>query len=222
MKTTNTTNSTAMDQGYRPVKFVIALLSLMIIFTLPTFAQQRSVGISLNANYSGSGLGSFYIPSVYFQKNRSIISAGPVLNQNNPQSVGVQTCFDYSLKEQNKLNLKNIYAYEEYNSRAELFLFATAMYRPACTLDQSSISLEGKPEDKRSEQIYSKDLEKSKFNTVEAYMGFGLKIRLCDRIKWANRIGAGGYYSPDCPDGLFHTKAAVSLLVRTGFYIDLF
>jgi hypothetical protein len=226
MKNSYSIKSKTNNQAYGPFKVIIALLTIILFFnSTPVSAQQKHVGLNLSTSCSGSGLGIFYSPSVYFQKNRALFSVGAVINANSPRSIGLQSGFDYSLKEQKKLNLKNIYSYEEYNSRAEMFLFTTFLYRPDGRFSNSTIAAEaGKaPEHNQDRAVVpQEDLRNIRFSTYEGYIGFGLKIRICDRIKWAGRIGGGAYYSPDAPKDMFRTQAGVSLLVRTGFYIDLF
>src|SRR5262249_22817022 len=74
------------------------------------------------------------------------------------------------------------------HSRCELFVFTNILYNTNAILSNGQIRMEKQV---KPESVV--DYTSLKFQTVESYTGFGLKIKINERLKWVNAIGIGGW-----------------------------
>lgn len=197
------------------------LVCFLLVLVSSTIKGQRdslphihpvSSGFSLYSNCSGSGLGTFYSPGFFLSKKGNLISVGPTINKSNFRISGVHLNFEHTFMGDDKDR-----RYDNYNEMLDIFGFSSMFYRPSTALNRKTLAMEC---NKSSE--FKKSLENTKLQTLEAYIGFGIRIKILKNLKWLNCIGFGGYYSPNRPKGLLSGDRSESCLVfKTGLNLNL-
>ena len=79
----------------------------------------------------------------------------------------------------------------------------------------------------RSEQMANplfieNGIAQNRFNSVEAFAGFGMNIRFLKKFKWTNSIGVGGCTSFNFPTHLYYYKGqTMGVALRTGITMNI-
>ncbi len=147
--------------------------------------RNNSFSVIAATEVAANGYGTLYNPMLCYAKGRSSYAIGPTIQKQKMNFCGMQFNYDYTIAGEN-----TPCAADMFNPRLELFCFVTTAYNKNALLSKYTIKQE-------REDTYNdkQNLSKLRFQSVEAYGGFGLKIKLTEKIKWTNCIGAGGYAS---------------------------
>lgn len=184
------------------------LLALFISPVSTAIAQNKNtLGVRSYICITGSGHGASITPALFYRYNRTMISAGPVMNLQMKEVTGIQLGYEYAMTGACKKMATN-----HYNEKAELFAFGSLMYRPSACLSKKAVEME------QTAEMKTNPYESMKVTTFEAYAGFGLKVKVLKRLQWANSIGIGAYISPNSPSEIYRPAANATLMVRTGLY----
>jgi hypothetical protein len=163
-------------------------------------------GISVSGIATADGFGLQFSPSIYYRSNRSSCMLGAIIQKQKMNVSGAQFTFEYTLMKVEEDELK----------RLELFCFLSGMYQANALLGKNALWLEN-----RVNPEHSVNTSHFRFKTLEAYLGFGLRTKVCKHIQWVNCIGFGGYKSFEFPDHLYYAKHNVGLICKTGISFGL-
>jgi hypothetical protein len=123
---------------------------------------------------------------------------------------GMQVNFEYTLLDDSK---------KCYNDGSagdlELFAFSTVKYSWDAYLSKSQIKIEKMVATDRNIPF-----DNLKFAAVEAYVGFGLNVRLSKKLKCRNSIGFGGWTSINGERHLYRQYDGISIALSTGLTMD--
>jgi hypothetical protein len=186
-------------------KIACLLFSTMLLLQTLASAQparKNSFGVSTFAAICGGGHGITYTPAVFVAHKNSMVAAGPLYSSGSKSIRGFHAGYEHILCRTNGDR-----------GRMQLFAFGTVNYRHAAGLSATMIQLE-----ERENRAMAADI---RLKTWEAFGGMGLRVKLLNRVQWANAIGFGFYYSPHCPEILNYDRSAPCIALRTGLYIDL-
>ena len=187
----------------------IMLLSFVLIVEQGTCQQTASIqkgniGLAVSSMFNADGYGVQYLPSVYYKKNRNTYFIAPLIQKQKANVSGVQLNYEYTL----------VAPGEAYAKGLELFCFAAGLYQNNALLGKQALHNESLAncEYKGAFQLH--------FKSVEAYAGFGLRIKLFKNVKWVNSLGVGGYASFNFPQHLNYESHNLGLYLKTGISID--
>ena len=188
----------------------LMLLSFVLIVQCGTCQQTTSIqkgnfGLAVSSIFNADGYGVQYLPSVYYKKNRGTYFIAPLIQKQKANVSGVQFNYEYTLIAPGEADAKGL----------ELFCFAAGLYQSNALLGKQALRNESVA---NSEYVGASQLH---FKSVEAYTGFGLRIKLFKNVKWVNSIGAGGYASFNFPQHLYYADHNLGLYLKTGISIDL-
>lgn len=174
-------------------------------------SSSSNFGIEINSSISGSGFGIIYTPGIYYKINQCRLSLGANIHKRDLYTSGMFANFEYKLTSDSKER----YRYSE-DTKLELFTFVSLRYYNNAVLCKSTINreLEMAPN-------CNMDLNKMKLTVVEGYTGFGLKLKLIERLKWINSIGVGAYSTISDNKCAFRESNSISLSLNTGLLFDL-
>ncbi|HXU25748.1 MAG TPA: hypothetical protein VN698_00845 [Bacteroidia bacterium] len=204
---------TTKKEFYTSNKNLLLILLSFVLMAQFAFCQQTTslqkgnLGLSASSMFNADGYGVQYLPSVYYKKSRSLYSVAPIIQKQKANVSGVQLNYEYTIVAPGEADAKGL----------ELFCFATGLYQHNALLGGMALHNESvaNPE-------FSENVSQIHFKSVEAYAGFGLRIKLFKSVKWVNSIGAGGYASFNFPQHLYYAGHNVGLFLKTGISIDLY
>lgn len=190
-------------------KSMISAISFFL-FMGNSFAQDglpphhTSVGISLRTEVCADGYGGKYLPGLFVTKGRKYYGLSAVLQTRNSNLAGFQFNYNYALTGE-------VVSCDR--SEPELYFSFAASYHHNGMLGKRAIKDEGMANPASCEF----DVANACFKSVEAFVGFGLKLELFKNFKWSNAIGVGGYTSLFTPiRGLYYESSALGLRLSTG------
>jgi hypothetical protein len=190
--------------------FLILLTFILIaqygVCQQSTSSQKGNFGLSASSMSNADGYGVQYLPAVYYKKNRSSYFIAPIIQKQKINVSGVQLNYEYTFLAEGEADAK----------RLELFCFATGLYQNKALLGKQALSNES-----MANPEYIGNPSQLHFKSVEAYAGFGLRIKLFKNVKWVNSIGGGGYGSFNFPGNLYYANHNLGLFLKTGISIDL-
>lgn len=191
---------------------VILITSLLIMLSLTIYGQGGKpritpFGLSANATLSGAGFGSQYNICGSYHFNNSTISAGPVFQHRNGNYSGINASYEYTLFD------GSAHDYDCYNFRKlELNSFITTTFHHNAILGNKQLRTEKKVNPESAVNYGT-----LKYTAIEAYVGFGLNLRISSRFKWTNAIGFGGWTTLKGYDNVYREKQCCSIMLRSGF-----
>lgn len=209
-----------MKKHCLPTPARTVLLGMILLLSTPfsLFCQEnnlpdhkRAIGISMGFVASANGYGMRYSPMLFFKNKRTIVFAGLLVQKEQGNLSGVEVKMDYALTGcSTPMSTKD---QKEYacNRKLELITFITAVYNKDAYLCQNVLREE--PRAKATE--LGQPAKNYRFESVEAYGGFGLKWRFCRGFKWTNSVGLGGYYTLNYPGEMYYNKMNFGLLCKT-------
>lgn len=188
--------------------FLFKIIIVLLLISNIGFSQGARIhfGISAASSITGSGFGIQYSPGVFCKFGNKNIEIGAIIQKRNFNASGVRVNYEYTV-----FDGENLQYGEEGNRNLELFFFSTIIYEHAAKLSSAQIRLERKVS--RAES--AKEYDKFEFNAIEAYEGFGLRIKLSNRLKWVNSIGVGGWKTFFGERSLDREYNSVGLFLRT-------
>ena len=189
------------------------LLAVSLVFSIQyatcqqnTPVQKGNFGLAISSIADADGYGTQLLPSVYYKSNRSAYFIAPIVQKQKSNMSGIQLNYEYTLVDEG----------EAYAKRLELFCFATGIYQNDALMGKHALCNESMANPEFSENICQLH-----FKSVEAYAGFGLRIKLFKNVKWVNSLGAGGYTSFNFPCHLYYADHNFGMILKTGITIDL-
>lgn len=201
------TYSTFKSLNTNTIIFLLVILfycNIRIVFGQERTKFINHFGVSVKGTFTADGLGTFYVPSVFYIFKNNEISVGPIFQKNSTNSTGIQFNYEYTLVDRNSKN-------SSYCDWLELFSFINSNYHHNASLGELTKEIE-----RLSNNENGFNVENVRLNTIETYAGIGLRIDLSRKLKWKNCIGAGGYKIFNAPEGLDHCKQGAGLLFKTG------
>ena len=192
-------------------KSIVVMLLGFILSTQYSFGQQLAsaqngnFGLAVSGMFNADGYGIQYLPSVYYQKNRGTYFIAPIVQKQKANVSGVQLNYEYTF----------VAAGEADGAKGlELFGFATGLFQSNALLGKQAVYNEHMKYPESTE-----DVSKLRIKSIEAYAGFGLRIKLFKNIKWVNSIGGGGYASFNVPANMYYANHNFGLMLKTGISI---
>ncbi len=187
----------------------ILALSFSLNNAMHSQNEKTKFGISATTSMSGQGFGAMYTPSLFYKLNDCKIELGLNIQKRKFNISGMQINFEYTLFDESK----------EYNNSCagdlELFVYSTIKYNCNAYLSKSQIN---------SEKMIVTDskipFDDLKFTALEAYIGFGLNVKLTERLKCCNSIGFGGWKTLKGERYLFRDYNGVSIMLTTGLALN--
>lgn len=234
MKVKTNSKKEQSTSGINNKEIIVLVITfvLLVLFLLLSAGEAKAqspikgkIGVSISSTVTGSGHGTNYSPQIHYNFKNNSISVGPNIQKRKSNLSGVQFNYertvcsrrdDTEFEDEEAFDSlfisesfeDDFYSNQPYNKRVELFVTANTIYHHAGNLNQETIT--GEPDSKNP----TIDLSTMKYKTLESYVGFGLRIRLNDNLKWNNSIAYGGYISSKGPC-VFRMQKDVSLLLRT-------
>jgi hypothetical protein len=191
----------------------IVLLAVSLVFSLEygicqqnTPIQKGNFGLAALSIADADGYGTQLLPSVYYKKNRGTYYIAPIIQKQKTNVSGIQLNYEYTLVGEG----------EAYAKRLELFCFATGIYQNDALMGKHALCNES-----MANPEFSDNICQMHFKSVEAYAGFGLRIKLFKNVKWVNSLGGGGYTSFNFPCHLYYAGHNLGMILKTGISIDL-
>lgn len=208
----NVTPTPAKKRFSAALKMVIA--GSMLFTSAWVSAQQLTertgcqAGLAVSACVAANGYGTQYVPAFYLRANRQTWFFGPVVQKQKLNLSGFQLNFDYRLAGGDPD--------DNCSERTILFCFATIAGHSNARMGKQTMGIE-----RLANRSYEGDLYGLRFKSVEGYTGFGVKIKLNDQLQWTTALGVGGYTSFNFPEHLYYSSHNMTLLIKTGFAVDL-
>jgi len=188
------------------------ILIVSLVFSLKygicqqnTPVKKGNFGLAVSSIIDADGYGTQLLPSLYYKRNRNTYFIAPIVQKQKSNVSGLQFNYEYTLVSES----------EGYSKRLELFCFATGLYQNNALMGKRALLVESMANPEFSENICQ-----IHFKSVEAYAGFGLRIKLFKTAKWVNSLGAGGYTSFNFPCHLYYANHNFGMILKTGFAID--
>lgn len=191
---------------------VILITLLIIMLSLTVFGQGGKpritpFGVSVNSTVSGAGFGTQYNICGFYQFRNNSFAIGPVFQHRNGNYSGINANYEYNLFDGSE------HDYDCYNFRMiELNSFITTTYHYNAILGNKQIRTETRVNPENTINYGS-----LKYSAIEAYLGFGLNLKISPRFKWANSVGFGGWTTLKGEDNVYREKQCFSVMLRTGF-----
>ena len=189
------------------------LLIVSLVFSIQygicqqnTPVQKGNFGLAVSSIIDADGYGTQLLPSVYYTRNRGTYFISPIVQKQKSNVSGIQLNYQYTLVGEG----------EAYAKRLELFCFATGIYQNNALMGKHALLIES-----MANPTFTENFCQLHFKSVEAYAGFGLRIKLFKNVKWINSLGAGGYASFNFPHHLYYENHNFGMILKTGFSIDL-
>lgn len=208
----NVTSTPAKKSSSAALKMVMAGC---LLFTSARVSGQQlteragvQAGFAVTACVAANGYGTQYVPAFSLRSNRQTWFFGPVVQKQRLNLSGFQLNFDYRLAGGDPN--------ENCSERTMLFCFATVAGHSNARMGKQTMGIE-----RLANRGYEGDLSALRFRSVEGYTGFGVKIKLNDQLQWTTALGVGGYTSFHFPEHLYYSAHNMTLLIRTGFAVEL-
>lgn len=178
------------------------------------------LGGGLDVSSTGNAHGTFYIPSVSLNKNRSTFFVGALLQKRTLNFSGARVNYSWDLTgeklfereggetDENPSNEKPL------RQLIHLNIFAFGQYIHNTNLSYSSISIEQRASLLRNEISWAD----TKLTTAEIGVGFELEVRITERIRWKTYVSSAFYYHINYINGMYHDRMAPTLLLGTGIH----
>lgn len=208
--------NTTRTSGYYscPVRLKMAMVIGLLLCNTITRAQQLTeragiqAGFAVTACVAANGYGTQYVPAFTVRSNRQTWFFGPVVQKQRLNLSGFQLNFDYRLAGGDPN--------ENCSERTILFCFATVAGHSNARMGKQTMGIE-----RLANRGYEGDLHALRFQSVEGYTGFGVKLKLNDQLQWTTALGFGGYTSFNFPGNLYYSPHNMTLLIKTGLAVEL-
>lgn len=184
-----------------------SLITMLCVLVSGGASAQKSkpaLGVSLTSSLTGIGFGTQYSPGLFLVSGKKRIEAGPVFQKRDMNFTGFRANFSYTVYD-------GATALYPGNEKLELFFYNEAIWHNSAKLGKSQMQLEKQV----SRNELKVDLAALSYKAVEAYAGFGLRIKLTNQLKWGNAIGVGGWHTISGEKDLEREYNSMSLVFRT-------
>lgn len=184
--------------------FLAAFLTLIFLSNnKTTLAQGRSgeFGIKLSSSFTESGIGVFYGGAVFYTTKRNTFSIGANFQKYKLHNSGIQLGYEFTILDEDETSI----------NRVGFFTFINSNYNYNSMFGKSALDMEY-----RVTPQSAFNLDNAKFNTIETYVGFGLRINIFKKIKWVNAIGIGEYSMINTPKSIYHKMHSAGIFLSTG------
>jgi hypothetical protein len=173
---------------------------------VPVYVPKNHLGCTFLVIASANGYGLQLCPSVFYKSNRHIFQVGAIIQKQKMNVCGAQVGYEYTLMREDDDELK----------RLELFCFLNGSYHANALFGKGALMVE-----ERADPELGANADQLHFKSAEAYVGLGLRTKVCKNVQWVNCIGGGAYTSFNLPDYLYHAKRNFGLILKTGISITL-
>ncbi|MDP2385428.1 MAG: hypothetical protein Q8M29_03580 [Bacteroidota bacterium] len=177
-----------MSQLSKNSKFISSLNKIIlsvVIASTSMYAQENKarLGMSATSSVTGSGFGTIYSPGIFLTTGKSLFEAGLSVQKRKLNVSGARINYEYTV-----FDGATSPCSEYSNERLELYFFANATYHNSAYLSKAQLRLE-----KQVNKESSMKFNELKYNAAEMYGGFGLRIKVLNKLKWVNSMGVGGW-----------------------------
>jgi hypothetical protein len=170
----------------------------------------KNMGLIINTTTTGNGHGLTFNPGVMFSKGNVLLSSEMNFQRMRGNFTGGQLTFEYAIY--NGIGKGNQFCDQD---MFDVFLFVNTRYNQNQYLGQSQLKTE-----RKIAYDSSIEFDKVRVNTVELYLGFGVRTKITNRLKWNNSIGIGGYKSLNETQELYRENSSICLTLKTGLSVD--
>ncbi len=167
--------------------------------TLRSTQFNTNYGINIAGAYTGSALGLNLNPSIYYTFRKNLIALGPNIQRERFNLSGIQGYFQHDLA--SNLSKMNIYYH------INLMYHLSADLKPSSSGPNTNINGTA-----------------PKQNTIENYLGFGLRKNMHEQFYLDTSFGVGTYYTINGQDYInnfpLRPESDFSLLIKLGITYD--
>lgn len=189
----------------------------MLIFCVNVLcAQKLKPGCGFEYALSFNGHGSFISPYAGLNASKFSFKLGPLIQKRYTSVNGVKLTYSHLLARRDKYLVlaDDIYPVEG-PFRLNVFTYLQYIHNGFLSYNRTKEELLMNPETKT-------DWNAVRLSTVEAGAGFELVIKFSEHIRLRNFLGLSFYYHTSYLQGMYHEKAAPSLVFGTGINIPRF
>ena len=206
----------AIDSAYLTKKQTVCLL-LMFLIIETNFSQsiivkkESGIGFTINSTITGDGLGTYYSPSFIYHLNRNQFNLGANFQKPELHFSGINLGHEYLLagKDLIKEDTCDV-EYSCFFDFIELFSFINIAYHSNAKM--SKIKAE---EETFYNPTMGNEIRNINLKTLEAAVGFGIRINVLDQLKWNNCIGLEVHKNLKPSPNLSMDKQGVGLYLST-------
>jgi len=158
----------------------ILILVLVILLVQKGIGQSSAIkyGVSISRSSSGNSFGPFYNPGAIVKVRNNQFELAANIQQRNTRFSGAQFTHEY-------IYFGGDEAVEE---KTQLFVFYNMKLITNASLNRRNAYIE-----RRNSPESKVNFDNLRFTTMEAYIGFGLKLKLTEHLKLASLIGIGAW-----------------------------
>jgi len=182
----------------------VLILALLVLLFDKAIGQATPVnyGFSISRSSSGNNFGSFYNPGLIVNVRNNQFEIAANVQQRNTKFSGAQFTHEYIYFDGD----------EAAGQRVQLFVFYNMKL-----ITNASLTKKNAYKERGNAPEREMNFDNLRFTTAEAYMGFGMKLKMTEHVKLYSLIGIGAYNTLSGESNLrFRDSKSVSLTLKTG------